>query len=81
MRRREGVELMMQKKIKNYKNSVAKCLEKKYGLSEFEANKIIKSSFLPESLENFPEDTLHDDIETTADEVYYDYTHPILKRM
>lgn len=72
---------MLNDKVKEYKNSVLKCLMRKYGLSEFEANKAIRQSYLPESLKKYPEETIHDDIETTADDIYYDYTHPILMRM
>lgn len=53
----------------------------KYDLSEFEANKAIRQSYLPDSLKNYPEETIHEDVETTADDVYYDYIHPVLMRM
>ena len=72
---------MTQNKVKEYRSSVLKCLIQKYGLSEFEANKAIRQSYLPDSLKKYPEETIHDDIETTADDVYYDYTHPVLMRM
>ena len=72
---------MMQDRVKEYKNSVIRCLMHKYDLSEFEANKAIRQSYLPDSLKNYPEETIHEDVETTADDVYYDYTHPVLMRM
>ena len=53
---------------------VIRMLVKKYKLSEQESCKIVKASFLYDSLKNFPDETLHDDIETNADFVYEDYT-------
>ena len=68
---------MLQDRVKEYKNSVIRCLMHKYDLSEFEANKAIRQ----DSLKNYPEETIHEDVETTADDVYYDYIHPVLMRM
>lgn len=72
---------MLQDRVKEYKNSVIRCLMHKYDLSEFEANKAIRQSYLPDSLKNYPGETIHEDVETTADDVYYDYIHPALMRM
>lgn len=72
---------MLQDRVKEYKNSVIRCLTHKYDMSEFEANKAIRQSYLPDSLKIYPEETIHEDVETTADDVYYDYIHPVLMRM
>lgn len=41
---------MLQDRVKEYKNSVIRCLMHKYDLSEFEANKAIRQSYLPDSI-------------------------------
>lgn len=72
---------MLQDRVKEYKNSVLICLMYKYGLNKSEAIKAIHQSYLPYSLKHYPEETIHDDVEATTDDVYYDYTHPIQTRM
>lgn len=71
----------MRKDAKEYMNSVVNVIVKKYHLSEIEAYKAVKKSFLYDSLMKFPDETLHDDIETNADIVYEDYTSEQLLRM
>ena len=71
----------MRKDAKEYMNSVVNVIVKKYHLSEIEAYKAVKKSFLYDSLMKFPDETLHDDIETNADCVYEDYTSEQLLRM
>lgn len=71
----------MRKDAKDYMNSVINVLIKKYHLSEIEAYKAVKKSFLYDSLMKFPDETLHDDIETNADFVYEDYTSEQLLQM
>lgn len=71
----------MRKDAKEYMNSVVNVIVKKYHLSEIEAYKAVKKSFLYDSLMKFPDETLHDDIETNADFVYEDYTSEQLLRM
>lgn len=71
----------MRKDAKEYMNSVVDVIVKKYKLSEIEAYKAVKKSFLYDSLMKFPDETLHDDIETNADFVYEDYTDEHLLQM
>lgn len=63
----------MRKDAKQYMNSVVETIVKNYHLSEIESYKIVKKSFLYDSLIKFPDETLHDDIETNANFVYNDY--------
>ena len=71
----------MRKDAKEYMNSVVNVIVKKYHLSEIEAYKAVKKSFLYDYLMKFTDETLHDDIETNADFVYEDYTSEQLLRM
>ena len=71
----------MRKDAKEYMNSVVDSIVKKYDLSEIEAYKAVKESFLYDSLVNFPDETLHDDIDTNADFVYKDYVSENLLQM
>lgn len=66
---------------KEYKASVIEVLMRKYNMNQLEAEKAIRQTFLQDSLLYFPEETIHDDIETTADEVYEDYVCPAKMRM
>ena len=63
----------MRKDAKNYMNSVIEVIVNKYHLSDIESYKAVKKSFLYDSLIKFPDETIHDDIETNADFVYHDY--------
>lgn len=63
----------MRKDAKEYMNSVAEVIASKYHISELESYKMVKKSFLYDSLVKFSEETLHDDIETNADFIYQDY--------
>lgn len=63
----------MRKDAKQYMNSVVETIVKKYSLSEIESYKLVKCSFLYDSLIKFPDETLHDDIETNADIIYGDH--------
>lgn len=71
----------MRKDAKEYMNSVTNVIMKKYHLSEIEAYKAVKNSFLYDSLIKFPDETLHDDIETNADFVYEDHMTEQLLQM
>lgn len=62
----------MKKEVKAYMCDVVDALMQRYHISEEEAKKAIKKSFLYNSLINHAEETLHDDIETNADLVYQD---------
>lgn len=71
----------MKKDAKKYMVAVVEVLTKKYSLPEIEAYKAVKNSFLYDSLLNFPDETLHDDIETNADFVYQEHSSEELLRM
>ncbi len=71
----------MRKDAKEYMNSVINVMVRKYNLSEVESYRAVKKSFLYDSLIKFPDETLHDDIETNADFVYQDYTSEFLLQM
>ena len=45
----------------------------KYQLTFNQAYNIMVASFLEDSLINYPEETIHDDIETIADQIFSDY--------
>ena len=59
--------------INRYKNNVLNCLMHKYNMDENNAIKIMQQSYLSESLTKFPEETIYIDVETTADDIYFDY--------
>ena len=71
----------MRKDAKKYMNSVIQTIIRKYNMSEIESYKLVKKSFLYDSLLKFPDETIHDDIETNADFVYEDYTSDNLMEM
>ena len=45
----------------------------KYDMNANDARKAIFESHLLDFLAEFPEETMHVDIETTADDIYFDY--------
>ena len=53
----------MKKDAKSYMSAVVATISKKYH---------VEDSFVYDSLEHYPDETLHDDIETNADLVYHD---------
>ena len=71
----------MRKDAKEYMNFVVNSIVKRHNLSEIEAYKAVRNSFLYDSLVKFPDETLHDDIDTNADFVYEDYTSEKLLQM
>jgi len=71
----------MSREAKKYMNAVIGVLMKKFNMSEIEAYKAVKNSFLYDSLIKFPKETVHDDIETNANFVYQDYTSEQLLEM
>lgn len=71
----------MTRKAKEYMSAVSKVLVRKYGTTEIEAHKIIKNSFLYDSLLYYPDETIHDDVEMNADAVWEDLKNPQLKMM
>lgn len=71
----------MRKDAKKYMNSVVEIIIRKYNLSEIESYKAVKNSFLYDSLNKFPDETIHDDMETNADFIYQDYKSERLLEM
>ena len=63
----------MDEKIKEYLMYVENNLMKKYNITQDLSRRIISESYLPDSITNYPEECLHEDIETVADIIYYDY--------
>lgn len=59
-------------KAKNYMNNAILKMIRKYSLSETDATRIIKDSFLYEALILYPEETIHDDLDTTVEIIYND---------
>lgn len=51
-------------------NCVILRLIRKYYLAENVATRAVKESFLYEYLQKYPEDTMHDSVNTVADDVY-----------
>ena len=58
---------------KDYLEYLKEILQSKYQLSREMALNIITSSYIMESLIDYPEETLHDDIEAHADNIYEDW--------
>lgn len=50
-------------------------------MTEIEAYRAVKSSFLYDPLSHYVDETIHDDIEMNADFVYEDYNNSQLKMM
>lgn len=60
----------MSLKALSYMNCVILRLIQKYNLTEEDASEAVKKSFLYESLKNYPADTMHDSVNSSADDVY-----------
>lgn len=58
---------------KDYLMGLKDILKRKYNLSGEAAADMILSSYVISSIVLFPEETIHDDIETTADIIYEDW--------
>lgn len=71
----------MKKEAKEYMEEVVDTMTEKYSLSQIEAYRAVRDSFLYDSLVKFPEETMHDDIMTNADFVYKDYISEQLLQM
>ena len=61
---------MMNTKALSYMNCVILSLIRRYNLSEFVSRKAVRKSYLYESLKQTPEETMHDSVNTSADDVY-----------
>lgn len=58
---------------KGYIKALKDTLKEKYQLSDSKASSLVMDSYVIDSLVYYPEETLHDDIETTADNIYEDW--------
>lgn len=58
--------------VKSYIEGLQDVLQRKYQLSGEKALDMITTSYIMESLIDYPEETLHDDIEAHADNIYED---------
>lgn len=56
--------------IKEFKKYVAQCLVKQYGMSEIQAFKAVRNSYLSIALKKDPDYVIHDTVEEWADYVY-----------
>lgn len=60
----------MSTKALSYMNSVILDLIRRYEIKESDATNAVKNSYLYESLQQYPEMTMHDSITSSADNVY-----------
>ena len=65
-----GISDIMNIKALSYMNCVIISLIKRYNLSESEARKAVKESYLFEALKQTPEDAMHDSVNVSADDVF-----------
>lgn len=63
----------MNKHIQGYLQSLTSVLSIKYNIPKDKAVIMIQNSYVIDSLVKYPEDTLHDDIEAHADNIYEDW--------
>lgn len=59
--------------VKGYIEGLQDVLQRKYQISEDKALNMITSSYIMDSLIDYPEETLHDDIEAHADNIYEEH--------
>lgn len=59
--------------VKGYIEGLQDVLQRKYQISEEKALNMITSSYIMDSIIDYPEETLHDDIEAHADNIYEDH--------
>ena len=64
---------------KDYIECLKDILQRKYLLSGEKALDMITTSYIMESLIDYPEETLHDDIEAHADNIYEDWIGELRK--
>jgi hypothetical protein len=65
--------LKLTESAKSYIKALKDTLKRKYQLSDSKASNLVMTSYIIDSLVYYPEETLHDDIETTTDFIYEDY--------
>lgn len=63
----------MNENIKEYLRYVEDTLIRKYNITQDLSRKIISESYLPDSITNYSEECLHEDIEEVSDNIYHDY--------
>lgn len=63
----------MNKYVKSYLQALEETLSKKYNISLHKARTIIHDSYVIECLRDYPEESIHENIETVADIIYGDY--------
>lgn len=65
--------LKLTKSVKTYIEALKDTLKTKYQLSDSKVSSLVMDSYVIESLIDYPEETLHDDIEAHADNIYEDW--------
>lgn len=65
--------LKLTKSAKTYIEALKDTLKTKYQLSDSKVSSLVMDSYVIDSLIDYPEETLHDDIETHADNIYEDW--------
>lgn len=65
--------LKLTKSAKTYIEALKDTLKTKYQLSDSKVSSLVMDSYIMESLIDYPEETLHDDIEAHADNIYEDW--------
>ena len=63
----------MNKHVKSYLKALEDILIRKYDILSHKAKTIIYDSYVIECLRDYPEESIHEDIETVADIIYGDY--------
>ena len=65
--------LKLTKSAKTYIEALKDTLKTKYQLSDSKGSSLVMDSYVIDSLIDYPEETLHDDIEAHADNIYEDW--------
>ena len=65
--------LKLTKSAKTYIEALKDTLKTKYQLSDSKVSSLVMDSYVIESLIDYPEETLHDDIEAHANNIYEDW--------
>lgn len=65
--------LKLTKSAKTYIEALKDTLKTKYQLSDSKVSSLVMDSYVIDSLIDYPEETLHDDIEIHADNIYEDW--------
>lgn len=66
-------------KLEDYLRGLIETLMRKYSFSKKEAARIIMSSYVWPFFIEYPEESLHDDIGTVADNIYEEYIEKNMK--